>query len=316
MANKDNPSNSENNLENANIKSTGPSTNDLKSRFKEGSIPLQTDYSDLIDIADIGRKATGQAPGQSGEPGDGLSLTDNGTLQTVVNSTGGLHFDKKALAIKPYDGINVDNNGVSVKAGSGIIVDSSGVSIDSNNVLPKGIIVMFSGSDIPDGWALCDGKNDTPDLIDRFILGGKVSDINKNNGKKASGLFASNKQFKISTTNKELTITIKGTKLSLDQIPEHNHIGGTGYFSREGARYDATQPYDTMTPRRLDNNPNSYDFTSYITNKGRSLFVEADNYSYYFYTSNVGDGNEHTHDVDASANIIPPYYILAFIMKI
>ncbi|MCW7547433.1 phage tail protein [Photorhabdus sp. APURE] len=316
MANKYNPYNSENNLENTHLKSTGPSTNDLKSRFKEGSIPLQTDYSDLIDIADIGRKATGQAPGQSGEPGDGLSLTDDGTLQTIINSTGGLHFDKKALAIKPYNGINVDNNGVSVKAGSGIIVDSSGVSIDSNNVLPKGIIVMFSGSDIPDGWALCDGKNDTPDLIDRFILGGKVSDINKNNGKKASGLFANNKQFKISTTNKELTITIKGTKLSLDQIPEHQHIGGMAYFDLTGAKYGSSQLDKNQVPQQLDNNPYSRDFMSKTEEYGRSLFVGRESIPHYFYTSYIGNGKEHTHDVDASANIIPPYYILAFIMKI
>lgn len=35
-----------------------------------------------------------------------------------------------------------------------------------------GIICMWSGSivDIPDGWLLCDGNNDTPDLRDRFIL--------------------------------------------------------------------------------------------------------------------------------------------------
>jgi microcystin-dependent protein len=32
---------------------------------------------------------------------------------------------------------------------------------------------MFLGTstNIPDGWALCDGTNDTPDLIDKFIVG-------------------------------------------------------------------------------------------------------------------------------------------------
>jgi Collagen triple helix repeat (20 copies) len=35
-----------------------------------------------------------------------------------------------------------------------------------------GMIVMWSGprADIPEGWALCDGTNGTPDLRDRFIL--------------------------------------------------------------------------------------------------------------------------------------------------
>ena len=40
------------------------------------------------------------------------------------------------------------------------------------SLIPPGTIVMWSGplSEIPDGWALCDGTNGTPDLTDRFIL--------------------------------------------------------------------------------------------------------------------------------------------------
>ena len=35
-----------------------------------------------------------------------------------------------------------------------------------------GLIVMWSGSlaTIPDGWVLCDGDNDTPDLTDKFVM--------------------------------------------------------------------------------------------------------------------------------------------------
>lgn len=37
--------------------------------------------------------------------------------------------------------------------------------------VPKGTIVMWSGkiSDIPYGWALCDGSNGTPNLLDKFV---------------------------------------------------------------------------------------------------------------------------------------------------
>ena len=37
----------------------------------------------------------------------------------------------------------------------------------------KGIICMWSGAvlDIPEGWALCDGTQGTPDLRNRFIVG-------------------------------------------------------------------------------------------------------------------------------------------------
>ena len=38
-------------------------------------------------------------------------------------------------------------------------------------MVPEGAIIMWSGllTEIPSGWALCDGNNGTPDLTDRFI---------------------------------------------------------------------------------------------------------------------------------------------------
>lgn len=40
-------------------------------------------------------------------------------------------------------------------------------------MVPRGSIVMWSGSatNIPAGWALCDGSNGTPNLSDRFVMG-------------------------------------------------------------------------------------------------------------------------------------------------
>lgn len=36
---------------------------------------------------------------------------------------------------------------------------------------PTGLIVIFTGSVIPESWVLCDGNNQTPDLRDRFVVG-------------------------------------------------------------------------------------------------------------------------------------------------
>ncbi len=40
-------------------------------------------------------------------------------------------------------------------------------------MIPIGGIALWSGAilDIPDGWALCDGNNGTPDLRDTFVQG-------------------------------------------------------------------------------------------------------------------------------------------------
>ncbi|MEG4304909.1 hypothetical protein [Microcoleus sp. D3_18a_C4] len=67
-----------------------------------------------------------------------------------------------------------------------------------------GMIIMWSGSiaNIPSGWALCDGENNTPNLKGRFIVGaGGTYDVGETGG------------------SKEVTLTI-------DQIPSHNHDAG------------------------------------------------------------------------------------------
>ena len=42
----------------------------------------------------------------------------------------------------------------------------------SGFLVPSGVILMWGGSadTIPRGWALCDGTNGTPDLLDRFVV--------------------------------------------------------------------------------------------------------------------------------------------------
>jgi hypothetical protein len=43
-------------------------------------------------------------------------------------------------------------------------------------VLPRGMVALWSGrvAEVPAGWALCDGRNGTPDLRDRFVVGAGV----------------------------------------------------------------------------------------------------------------------------------------------
>jgi len=39
------------------------------------------------------------------------------------------------------------------------------------DLMPAGIIIMWTKNKVPYGWVLCDGENKTPDLRDRFIRG-------------------------------------------------------------------------------------------------------------------------------------------------
>jgi len=65
---------------------------------------------------------------------------------------------------------------------------------------------MWTGTTAPDGWALCDGNNGTPDLRNRFVLGA---------GTKSIG-----------TTGGTETHT-----LAINELPSHNH---NQYTNRQG----------------------------------------------------------------------------------
>ncbi|MFD0705895.1 phage tail protein [Photorhabdus akhurstii] len=345
-----------------NIKSNGPSADDLKRRFKEGSIPLQTDYADLINIADMGRRAVGKAPGQMDNPNSALKLDNNDALAVKLNDNGGLKTDNDGLSVKiknkslladnsglavntgrglkinnnklevdnhhgieivnegvkvkAGNGIKVDSNGVSlnigetnnsrfspltqknnilsvqlndglidksggitvgqgdgivvgnqtvsVKAGNGITVNSNGVSIDPTKILPRGMIVMFSGDSAPTGWAFCDGNNGTPNLKNRFVMcGDGFSDKGKS---QYSAAGRSNEK----TYSQNTTSTIVDVNLNVRKPTYNNGITSSNYFSGEFQ----------------------------LTSEGMDVATAS--------------SPSHDHRVD----VIPPYYLLAFIMKL
>jgi hypothetical protein len=61
------------------------------------------------------------------------------------------------------------------------------------NLLPSGVIVMWSGSvaSVPTGWSLCNGANSTPDLRDRFIVGAGSTYTPGNTGGSANAIVVS-----------------------------------------------------------------------------------------------------------------------------
>ncbi|WP_445374388.1 hypothetical protein ACSLVK_20230 [Photorhabdus tasmaniensis] len=191
MEKEHNLSTSQSNTENTNPESIGSSSDELKNRFKAGSIPLQTDYSDLIDIADIGRRAVGKAPDQTDNPNSGLELDNNHGLSVKTNPTGGISVDSSGIAVKCWgnggitvtdgsglylklaggnsgngwsgvSGLSLGSDGVKIKANNGINVDGSGVSIKAkaNNAIAvdnEGIAVKCwdnGGITVTDGSGL------------------------------------------------------------------------------------------------------------------------------------------------------------------
>ena len=74
---------------------------------------------------------------------------------------------------------NITNNTTNIAANTAEIknINEKITNIKTNitalqDAMPVGSIIMFNGKaeEIPSGWAICNGENGTPNLIDRFIL--------------------------------------------------------------------------------------------------------------------------------------------------
>lgn len=136
--------------------------------------------------------------------------------------------------------------------------------------IPTGGIIIWSGSAVPDGWALCDGTNGTPDLRGRFVLGGSDSHAIGSVG-----------------GSEEVTLTEA-------QIPKHRHFE---YLQAPGT--NVTYYY------RFNNSSGS---SIGVTINNDAIERKDTFSSAAAVTSYVGSSNPHPN--------MPPYYTLAYIMKL
>lgn len=88
-------------------------------------------------------------------------------------------------------------------------------SVSSGSSVPAGSIIPWYGNlaNIPDGFALCDGKNGTPDLRDRFLVGA-------GNAYKLGGIGGEN-----------------SVKLAATQIGNHYHAVGSYNFGTNNGNF-------------------------------------------------------------------------------
>ena len=104
--------------------------------------------------------------------------------------------------------------------------------LDGHGTVPIGAILMWSGATnaIPDGWALCNGQNGTPDLRDRFIVG-------------AGNHYAVNLTNSLTSTNVTLTT---------NNLPAHGHSFHDAFYveaSPMPTNYPIAGGTDAFTPK-------------------------------------------------------------------
>lgn len=181
--------------------------------------------------------------------------------------------------------------------------------------LPRGIITMWSGATnaVPSGWALCDGNNGTPNLKDRFIVGAGQSYGVGNTGGNWT-------QTPSVWTNAAGTgVQVAGTAITEAQMPWHTHSGSVGSDASIN-----TEQKTQASPHGTWLNSSKFDSESGwqpsrvrkpLQEFSASLSINGTGGNQPHYHGVTDNG--HAHTAAASAiDVRPPYYALAFIMKL
>ncbi|HHY72707.1 MAG TPA: hypothetical protein GX497_05695 [Bacillus bacterium] len=219
--------------------------------------------------------------------------------------------------VKEGRGISINSSGtIDVNLGSGLGFDANGkiaVTECAGGGIPSGLISMWSGaiSSIPTGWALCNGSNGTPDLRDRFIVGaGSTYAVGATGGASTIALTAA--QLPAHTHDKgTLTVASDGA---------HTHAPGTLTTSSSGAHTHTVTldivyqtevgrgDYSAAFPAGNKNFTTSSSGAHTHTISGATASGGAHAHAITGATASVGSGQSHENR--------PPYYALAYIMKL
>ena len=166
--------------------------------------------------------------------------------------------------------------------------------------MPRGAIIMWSGAvnDIPVGWALCDGQNDTPDLRGRFLVGqGKDHYRGKNDPNRDAFNFPKGQ------TGGRSKVTLK-----VPQLPIHQHSGTTGIETPFETKI-VHSSYSFKTGTASDAIGTSHKFYNHSKKSATITYVKPNkNHWHSFQTDYTGEGHPHEN--------LPPYFALCFIIKL
>lgn len=180
--------------------------------------------------------------------------------------------------------------------------------------VPRGVITMWAGATnaVPSGWALCDGNNGTPNLKDRFIVGaGQSYGVGNTGGNRT--------QTPSVWTNAAGTgINVAGTAITEAQMPWHTHSGSVG--SDASIQVQDSIQSSSAGEWLADDSFGSIGWAPSPIRKplkefSASLSINGTGGNQPHYHGVTDNG--HAHTAAASAiDVRPPYYALAFIMKL
>ena len=214
----------------------------------------------------------------------------------------------------------------------------------SGFLVPSGVILMWGGSadTIPRGWALCDGTNGTPDLLDRFVVasgrnypqgskgGAESATPDVSTGTAKTGISLADAAPGGTAGSSGTGIGIQGTTLDGNTLPNHNHSITTCADNGSSTNYPMG-PGDTQRTQTNWTNAtgNSWGHAHGVSDPGHAHTVGSSEHAHGVsdpghahavateaHNHALTDGG-HSHTVTAKAiGTVPPYYALCFIQKL
>jgi len=238
-----------------------------------------------------------------------LQLNHSGTSSSISYS------DSFSIKNGTNTAVSMDISGNSVRNGNAVhngnLNVNGSISYYGNQLLPIGTIVIFYSSNIPAGWALCDGRTvtrtdgggsiTTPNLVGSFVYGGSTSNLTKQG-------------------NSSVTLTT-------DNLPSHSHtVSDSGhthnYYPTIGT---AGQQYNLTNSNSSSSYNYGYNWSILGVGYGLSLNIASQVINYI---SSISTSITTVATTSSTANlscsntgngyafsIMPPYITLCYIMK-
>lgn len=182
-----------------------------------------------------------------------------------------------------------DENGINQPEITGTVNIKGKVRESGYDLLPTGVIIIWKGDKVPDGWVLCDGNNNTPNLQSRFVMGYGPG-YNKDT-------YGGNANAEVISHTHTFTTDEGG-------LHNHNVILTKNNGASDEQGWPANNNHFALrsTDRNATHNPN---------------------YATGVYNNNLTQNNgNHTHGgttkatgVEGKDKNLPPYFVLAYIMK-
>lgn len=213
-------------------------------------------------------------------------LTTNGITRLTVNKSGNVGIG----TTNPTEKLVVQG------AGAKFCIGNTCITEEDLKILatPKGTIITWSGRNIPGGWALCDGRNGTPDLRGRFILGQGSSSPPMGPG--------------LGNRRKGATGGAETHRLTGSQMPHHNHS------MRPNGKHNHVFPGDDWLMGAHDKGgwtnrtTGSFDYDARSGGGNGRIYRTSDSGNHTHHINHTGGNQPH--------NNMPPFYVLAYIIKL